>query len=151
MSMNQSTTSDQRKFQPGIFIEIDDLMGGRKISMVCDDGITAIDNINPEKAVPIMIHNKLTPTVIGYMHEILKSKSMERHYANVVTVMARRDMGALFKDSLLMIRVLTLIQSNKGKDELSDREYVEIINQGQVIQEELDDIISCLIEYSKQN
>lgn len=149
MSMNQSTTSDQRKFQPGIFIEIDDLMGGRKISMVCDDGITAIDNINPDKAVPIMIHHKLTPTVIGFMHEILKSKSMERHYANVVTVMARRDMGALFKDNLLMIRVLMLIQEGEGSEELSDREYAEVINQGLGIQEELDEIVTCLIEYSK--
>ena len=149
MITNQSTTSDQKKFQPGVFIELDDLMGGRKISLVCDDGITAIDNINPDKAIPIMIHPKLKPKVIGFMYDVLREHSLERHYANVVTVMARRDMGALFKDSLLMIRILSLIKSKTNKDELTDREYSEIINQGLEMQEELDDIMSCLIEYMK--
>lgn len=148
MIMNQQAGSNT-KFTPGIFIEIDNLMGGRKLSLVCDDGITAIDNVDITKSTPIMIHPKLKPVEIGFTHDYLKAHNLDRHYANVITLITRRDLGSIYADSLLMIRILHAITTRSMKSELSDKEYAEIIVQCQEMQDELDDIHSCLLEYLK--
>ena len=146
MNMNQKMNSNA-KFIPGSFIEQDDLMGGRKISMVCDDGLTAIDNVDYNKSTPVYMHPNFKPVALGHLHEYMKRHSMDRHYANVVTLIISKDLGALYNDSLLMIRILAFIRKNYTESELTVDKYTNALTHCQKVQVELDDIHSCLLEY----
>lgn len=140
-------TFDRTRFSPGSFIELDDLLGGRKISLVCDDGITAVDNVHPDKALPVLIHPKFNPLVIGQMHEFLIEHSLQNQMTQIITYMTRKEMGDLYFDSLLMMRIMFQINQRYGNQELSDKDYGSIITSCQQIQKELDDINALLLGY----
>lgn len=55
------------KFQPGTFLEMDDLAGGRKVVVVGRDGATYWDMLSADLVTPTVIHPSMNPLSLGSM------------------------------------------------------------------------------------
>lgn len=103
------------KFMPGTFLEVDDLVGGRKVALVCKDGVTFLDVLNIEKATPVVIHPSMNPVGLGTFAEYSKSKGMAVT-RRVVEHLRKQSDQKIDNDSLFLIRVLWFVTKKGSGD-----------------------------------
>lgn len=94
------------KFQPGTFLEVDDLAGGRKVVMVCKDGVTFWDMLDAKEATPLAIHPSMNPVEIGTFAQFSAAKGLQRAMRKVIAFLRRRLDTRLDSDPLFVMRVL---------------------------------------------
>lgn len=99
------------KFTPGTYLEMDDLVGGRKVVLVGKDGVTYWDICNSKQATPIVIHPKFNPTSIGTLAQISGKIGISFVKRVVEKLKAISDDKA--DDGLYLVRVLWQLQTNK--------------------------------------
>ncbi|AYK20422.1 hypothetical protein C0073_021840 (plasmid) [Aeromonas veronii] len=88
------------RFQPGTFLEVDDLAGGRKVVMVCKDGVTFWDMLDAKEATPLVIHPSMNPVEIGTFAQFSAAKGLQRATRKVIAFLRRRLDTRLDSDPL---------------------------------------------------
>ncbi|MBP8275573.1 MAG: hypothetical protein KAX55_01595 [Propionivibrio sp.] len=104
------------RFQPGAFLEVDDLAGGRKVVMVCKDGVTFWDMLDSKEVTPLVIHPSMNPVEIGTLAQYSVTKGLQRAMQKVITYLRRRLDARLDSDPLFVMRVLWFA-AQKGSGE----------------------------------
>lgn len=99
-------TTKNLKFRPGIFLSIDDVSGGRKIVMVCKDGVTFWDAMNANEVTPIALHSALAPTEVGTFMEYIETKSAAVAAQALLTHMRLKMDSRVDGDALYVMRAL---------------------------------------------
>lgn len=64
------------KFQPGSFVELDDLNGGRRVALIGRDGISCIDSMDVSLATPLFLHPVFAPRGLGTLMEFVKENRL---------------------------------------------------------------------------
>lgn len=93
------------KFQPGTFIELDDLAGGRKVALVGKDGVTFWDSVDTDQVTPLLIHPVLKPAALGSLVAFARAHRLgdaARHLLDAL----RRELDPRQNDALFVMRVL---------------------------------------------
>jgi len=83
---------------------MDDLDGGRKVVMVCRDGVTYWDALDADQATPLVIHPVMNPVEIGTMAEFAQKAPEAAH--RVIAFLRRRLDQRVDNDPLYVMRVL---------------------------------------------
>lgn len=96
------------KFQPGTFIEVDDLVGGRKVVMVARDGVTYWDALDPNLVTPLFIHPSLKPVALGSFVEYNRACGFAGAGMEIVRFLRGRFDTRVDSDPLFLMRVLWL-------------------------------------------
>lgn len=111
------------KFQPGTFLEMDDLAGGRKVVVVGRDGATYWDMLDAERVTPIVIHPSMNPVGLGSMVDFVGDGAAQEKLASVATYL--KDKGVDPEaDPLFMMRVLWAAEREVSSD-LADEQRLE--------------------------
>lgn len=126
------------RFQPGTFLEVDDLAGGRKVVMVCKDGVTFWDMLDAKEATPLVIHPSMNPVEIGTFAQFIATKGLQRATRQVIAFLRRRLDARLDSDPLFVTRVLWFIAQKAAGDayELDDGVLAWACEQAQYQQQE---------------
>lgn len=93
------------RFQPGTFLEVDDMAGGRKVVMVGRDGVTYWDSTDAEKVTPLVIHPVMKPVELGALVLFVQNKRLSAAAKRVMESLRAR-MDARQDDSLFVMRML---------------------------------------------
>jgi hypothetical protein len=96
------------KFQPGSFLEIDDLQGGRKVVLVGRDGVTFWDSMDADKVTPLVIHPVCKPVDLGSMVHFIQAHGLS-DVAVKVPELLRARMDKRADDALFIMRVLWVL------------------------------------------
>jgi uncharacterized protein len=99
------------KFQPGVFLEVDDLNGGRKVVLVGRDGVTYWDSIHVEQVTPLSIHPVMKPIALGTVVSFAQDKKLAPAIGAVLDLLRTRQTGR-DKDSLFVMRVLWILSAS---------------------------------------
>jgi hypothetical protein len=109
-----------QRYQPGSFLEMNDLCGGRKVVMVGRDGVTFWDSLNTDEATPIVVHPVLQMAEIGTFVNFIRENNLALAAIKVIEHL-RVHMDARRNDSLFIMRVLwCLSQKSVGKQTVFD-------------------------------
>ncbi len=65
------------KFQPGTFLEMDNLAGGRKVVIVGRDGSTYWDMLDAERVTPIVIHPSQQAVDLGSLGDFARARGLQ--------------------------------------------------------------------------
>jgi hypothetical protein len=103
------------KFQPGSFLEIDNLRGGRQVVLVGRDGVTCWDCRNATEATPLVLHPVMQPLDLGTLASFVHSAGL---LAAVPVVMQflRVEHSGRENDSLFVMRMLRSLPSAPTTD-----------------------------------
>ena len=101
-----------QKFQPGSFIEVDDLYAGRKIVMVGKDGVTFWDSAKTELCAPLVVHPVFRPELLGTTIEFVRSNGLLEGVRKLLSRL-RDKMDHRIEDSLFQMRVLWYLAKQK--------------------------------------
>lgn len=93
------------RFQPGTFLEVDDLQGGRKVVLVGKDGVTMWDSVDTEKVTPVVVHPVFKPAELGSTVTFVKTKGLSQAAKKVLESL-QVHMDPRAADSLFVMRVL---------------------------------------------
>ncbi|MDH0617481.1 UNVERIFIED_ORG: hypothetical protein J2W65_002688 [Pseudomonas parafulva] len=104
------------KYQPGTFIELDDMAGGRRVAMVCKDGVTYWDLLDATNCTPLSIHPSLNPAALGTLVEFARRHEQEKALQTLVEVMRIACDERLNSDPLFVMRALWFI-ARKANEE----------------------------------
>lgn len=72
------------KFQPGTFLEMDDLAGGRKVVVVGRDGSTYWDMLNADRVTPIVLHPSQRPESLGSIADFVQKHGLQDRVEGLV-------------------------------------------------------------------
>jgi|GEM_PF-3752597 hypothetical protein len=136
------------KFQPGSFVELDDLLSGRKISLVCQDGMTSVDTVAIGMATPFLIHKSFNPVMLGSISSFVAANGLGEAYNRLLSILVRQDMNDEANDPLFIIRALSFIQKTMPV-EITLPLIDEAIKSSRDQQQMLNDLRLCIIEYIK--
>jgi hypothetical protein len=138
------------KMPPGTFIELDDLLEGRKISLVCDDGITSIDNMCIGSCTPYLIHKKFNPILLGTISQYVEEHNLNDVYSKLLSFLVRKGFENEASDALLIMRSLHYI-NNSGLDEATLPLIDSAVERSIEQQKMLDDLHKYIIDYLKSS
>lgn len=93
-------------FQPGMFIEVDDSFGQRKIVMVCGDGVTYWDTLDTQKVTPIVIHPVMNPIEIGSFVQFGQEKGLQEALRHLIAFLNQNNDLRVSSDPLFLMRAL---------------------------------------------
>lgn len=96
---------NKTRFQPGTFLEVDDMAGGRKVVMVGRDGVTCWDSTDATKVTPLVIHPVMKPVELGTLVLFVQNKGLSAAAKRVMDSLRVR-MDARQDDSLFIMRML---------------------------------------------
>lgn len=96
------------KFQPGTFLEMDDLSGGRKVVTVGRDGATYWDVLDAGRVTPIVIHPSQTPTSLGSIADFVAAHNLQDEIEGVVEHLQQEGLDPE-NNPLFFMRVLWLL------------------------------------------
>jgi hypothetical protein len=93
------------EFQPGSFLRVNDLLGGKKIVQVGQDGVTFLDCIDTSKVTPIPLHPIFEAESLGTISHFVRTHQVSSAVVAIMefleqTNSPRRD------DSLFIMRML---------------------------------------------
>ena len=104
------------KFQAGTFLEVENLIDGRKVVQVCKDGITYWDSIS-EPLAPVIIHPVFKPVSLGSLTQFISEHRLNTAATTLITYFRLKSDSRLDNDSLFFMRTLWfLAQKVKGDD-----------------------------------
>ena len=119
----------KKAYTPGTFIELDDLYGNRKVSMVAKDGVTFWDQFDTQSITPLAIHPVFKPLEIGTLMEFVQVNKLEDALKSVTTYFQRKLDDTIQNDPIYLMRIMWSIATqakNSGETfVLSD----DVINQ----------------------
>ncbi len=110
----------KKTYTPGTFIEIDDLYGNRKISMVAKDGITFWDAVSVDSVTPIIIHPVFNPVELGSLMDFVQKHKAEAVLAAVAAFFKRKLDDSLESDPIYLMRIIWAFVSIKNPPYESD-------------------------------
>ena len=93
------------KFQPGTFLEMDDLAGGRKVVSVGRDGVTYWDLLNETQVTPLVIHPSQNPQSLGSIADFTHANNLQDKVGEVVRHLADKGLDPE-NNPLFAMRVL---------------------------------------------
>ncbi len=93
------------KYQPGTFLEVDDLSGGRKVVLVGKDGVTFWDSVTADNVTPLVIHPVLKPLELGTLVHFVRMHHLAGA-ANALLDQLRASGDARQRDCLFVMRAL---------------------------------------------
>lgn len=125
------------KFQPGTFIEMDDLAGNRKVVMVCKDGVTYWDVLDAKECTPIIVHPAMNPVGIGTFVQFGKDKGLEQATRTLIAFLRRRIDSRLDTNPLFVMRVLWFISKKVGSAGVPDDSMIEWACEQAQVQEQV--------------
>lgn len=105
----------KKTYTPGTFIEIDDLYGNRKVSMVAKDGITFWDSVDAEAVTPIVIHPVFKPVEIGSLMDFVLKNKAESVLTSVGEFFKRKLDDSLESDPIYLMRIIWAFVSNNNQ------------------------------------
>ncbi|MDO1493797.1 hypothetical protein HND72_04235 [Pseudomonas putida] len=109
------------KYQPGSFIEVDDMAGGRRVGMVCKDGVTFWDLLDSERCTPLTIHPSMNPQELGNLVQFSLDKGLGKATQALVGHMQAADDQRLSGDPLFVMRALWFVAKKaSGEDYVPD-------------------------------
>lgn len=109
------------KYQPGTFIEVDDMAGGRRVGMVCKDGVTFWDLLDSELCTPLTIHPSMKPSELGTMVQFSQKKGLGKAIQALVSHLQAMGDQRLDSDPLFVMRALWFVaQKASGGDFVPD-------------------------------
>lgn len=111
------------KFRPASFVEVDDQKGGRKVVLVCKDGVTYWDLADSSRATPIVFHSVMKPVDIGTLAEFVKAKKIDKVCLLLIEHMKRKG-DERFKDPLYFMRAIWFVEKKVNSDKLDPDEVV---------------------------
>jgi len=94
------------KYQPGTFIEVDDMAGGRRVGMVCKDGVTFWDLLDSELCTPLTIHPSFKPAELGTLLQFSRNKGLAKATEALVSQLQAAGDQRLASDPLFVMRAL---------------------------------------------
>lgn len=100
------------KFPAGTFIEVDDMAGGRRVVMVCKDGVTFWDVMDPAVATPITLHPVMNPVELGSFVGFCKDNGLDVATQLLVKFLSVRADNRLNSDPLFVMRALWFISKH---------------------------------------
>ena len=104
------------KFQPGTFLEVDDLAGGRKVVSGGRDGATYWDVLDANRVTPLVIHPSQNPQGLGSMADFVHAKGLQERVKGVVDHLRGEGLDPE-SDPLFVMRVLWEVANNaSGQD-----------------------------------
>lgn len=112
------------KFQPGTFLEMDDLAGGRKVVVVGRDGATYWDMLDADLVTPIVIHPSMNPVGLGSMADLVGDEEAPQDRLASVGLYLKGKGFDPEANPLFMMRVLWALV-REGKGDLSDEQRLE--------------------------
>jgi hypothetical protein len=112
------------KFQPGSFLEIDDLRGGRQVVLVGRDGLTCWDSINTTEATPLLIHPVMQPVDLGTLASFVSSRGLSVAVPIVLQSLRVQHPGRE-SDSLFVMRMLWSLPSAPLADWMPDATAID--------------------------
>jgi len=104
------------KYKPGVFVEIEDFNGGRKVVMTCRDQVTFVDSSSPDESTPIIYHPVMKPEELGDVVSFSSSNSISAVLSSVVDYFTRRMNTSLDKDPLLVMRIMWFLNKKAKTD-----------------------------------
>ncbi|WP_025754289.1 MULTISPECIES: hypothetical protein [unclassified Pseudomonas] len=111
------------KYQPGTFIEVDDMAGGRRVGMVCKDGVTFWDLLDSERCTPLTIHPSMKPEELGNLVQFSQAKALGKALQALVSHLQAVDDQRLGSDPLFVMRALWFVgQKASGEAYVPDAE-----------------------------
>lgn len=102
------------KYQPGSFIEVDDMAGGRRVGMVCKDGVTFWDLLDSERCTPLTIHPSMNPQELGNLVQFSRDKGLGKATQALVGHMQAADDQRLSGDPLFVMRALWFVAKKRA-------------------------------------
>ena len=100
------------KYTPGSFLEVSDMHGGRKIVLVCRDGITYWDACDERSATPLMIVPEMQPKEIGTLSKYVFKHGLQAQLrAQMAWLRSRAD--ARINDPLFFMRMLWCVMKRQ--------------------------------------
>ncbi|WP_323025742.1 hypothetical protein [Castellaniella sp.] len=93
------------KFQPGTFLEMDDLAGGRKVVVVGRDGSTYWDMLDAERVTPVVIHPSQHAVALGSLAEFARARGLQDKIEGLMLFLREQDLNPE-GDPLLAMRTL---------------------------------------------
>ncbi|WP_426810498.1 hypothetical protein ABOC32_06650 [Pseudomonas sp. WOUb67] len=97
------------KYQPGSFIEVDDMAGGRRVGMVCKDGVTFWDLLDAERCTPLTIHPSMNPQALGTLVQFSQDKGLASATQALVGHLQAAGDPRLNADPLFVMRALWFV------------------------------------------
>lgn len=114
------------RFQPGAFLEIDDLAGGRKAVMVGKDGVTFWDVLDAKQATPFVIHPSLRPVALGSFVQFSAAKGLQSVARQLIAYLRRQQDPRLETNPLFTLRALWFIaQRSTGAGDEPDEAVLQ--------------------------
>ena len=103
------------RFQPGSFLEIDNLRGGRQVVLVGRDGVTCWDSVTAAEATPLVLHPVMQPVDLGTLASFVLSRNLSSA-VRVVMQSLRARHPSRENDSLCVMRMLCRLPSAPTAD-----------------------------------
>ncbi|ANN80859.1 hypothetical protein [Bordetella flabilis] len=118
------------KFQPGTYLEMDDLAGGRKVVCVGRDGSTYWDMLDADRITPIVIHPSQNPKGLGSIADFLQASGLQDTAQGVIDHL--RDQGLDPEgNALFVMRVLWEMARNSDESMSGDALYGQAVRAAQ--------------------
>ncbi len=93
------------RYQPGTFLEVADLSGGRKVVLVGKDGVTFWDSVATESVTPLVIHPVMKPEELGTLVHFVRARGLAGAARQVLEFL-RVNKDERQRDSLYVMRAL---------------------------------------------
>ncbi|MBC3479057.1 hypothetical protein JTH53_24820 [Pseudomonas capeferrum] len=97
------------KYQPGTFIEVDDMAGGRRVGMVCKDGVTFWDLLDSDLCTPLTIHPSMAPQALGTLTQFGQGNGLVKATQALVGHLRAVGDQRLDSDPLFVMRALWFV------------------------------------------
>lgn len=97
------------KYQPGTFIEVDDMGGGRRVGMVCKDGVTFWDLLDSDLCTPLTIHPSMKPEELGTLIQFGQDNGLVGATQALVGHLRALGDRRLSSDPLFVMRALWFV------------------------------------------
>ena len=108
------------KYQPGTFIEVDDMAGGRRVGVVCKDGVTFWDLLDAERCTPLTIHPSMKPQALGTLVQFSQEQGLVNTLQALIGHLQAAGDPQLNADPLFVMRALWFIARKAMADGIPD-------------------------------
>lgn len=109
-------TTKPMRYPPMTLLEVSDQAGGRKVVMVCKDGVTYWDVLDAGEATPIVIHPALEPKELGDLVVYCQNNGLVPARDALVAFLREQGNARLDSDPLFVVRALWFIRSRATGD-----------------------------------
>lgn len=124
------------RYTAGSFLEIDDLMGGRKVVMVAKDGVTYVESTQVGAALtPVTIHPVLHPEELGTLGEFAMRRQLTAALRKVISVLRDRFDTRVDQDPLYVMRLIWALGRNAQPGAVPSLADVDAACQAAALQE----------------